>query len=292
MTIPGIASAALALTLSSDSSLLDAWFRPTRIEALERSLRADLDSLGDESDHDRERLAVRLLDLWMCLDPDPDAARALLATFDFGDNGLETRAPRLLAHRMRLEGRLAEAHDWERRARTESGLDEVAALLVAVESRAIATPEAERECRALLERVGDALPTHPTPAYLEVDVARTTSRCDSATVRLERFATLARLRGHHESADWAQGLAAEIEARDLRRPRAAASRCERWYLEAKGVPAQDRAAGFLDWYSRGAAEHARSVARRERLRRFAWGAAFALAFLLVGACLATPSRRR
>lgn len=286
------ASAMLALLAPSpraDTEWIGVAFRRERLAAVEIAAGEEL-AAADAGAGSRERSAIRLLDLWTCLDPRPERAVRLLESFDFADPALATRAPRLIAHRRRADGRLRDAHDWERRALAAAGGNAAAALLVAIELRATATSrDSEEECRDLIAAVREVLPDHPGPLWFEVETARRANRCDEAVSSLDRFARRALERSRFDDACWAHGLAAEIEARDLLRPEAARARCAALLTRLRDTPVRDRAERFLDWYARAEEESRRAGERRSRLRRRAVAVSLFSLLALLAACGGSPT---
>lgn len=281
MTLP-LLLLLLSVPSAPDSTIVDVLFRREHLARLEANGLDELSRLEDAPDVQRAAPAIALLDSWLGFDPRPGDARRLLESFDLSDATLCEAAPRLLAHFHRAYGRLDEAHEWERRASSRAPHDASALLLVASELRTVPTEEAEARCEAVFDQLVALLPYHTVPLYLRVDVDRTSTRCDDAIERLERFATFARDLHRPEVACWAHGLAAEIESRDQFDASSAVRRCREFRagLAPDASPALvERADLLVEWYSRSEREARRTHERRTVLRF--------LAILAASAAIAT-----
>lgn len=238
--------------------------------AAEAALRRDL-AAGPAASHDAGLL---LLDLWLRLRPDRVAGSALLSTLPCAADPRSLHDLRIAAHRQRRLGEIDRARALSREAGRVDPADPLTMLVRALEAREDGEyTDSHDGAIPLLEALVANHPDRAIVLYLLVDTLRIAGRAPRALAHLDRFAATCRAQGIAGLGNliWASGLAADIEARDLGRPRAASARCAALLCLTDGasVESQQHAQALHDWYARSAAEAAAHRLRRDSLLRLA-----------------------
>ncbi len=247
-------------TPRGEELLLRGFAREEFFDAAEREFASDVEN-GD--DLARGHAVARLLELETTLRPRLSTAREWIR--DHAESAAEYASTidreRILAAVSWACDSQEEALDASRRVHAADPNDLPSGIVLALRLRSSGELD---ESLAVLESLAAESPGHPVLTYFVADAARNALHPERAIASLERFVAVS---PRIEDAIFGEGLAAEIEARDLAAPVRAASRARRLRdsLAAGGAACPD-VARLVAWYEQSVVEAEGLRSRRRHLQ--------------------------